>query len=335
MPCTSQVDLAFFFFDAVGFFVEDRDEFVADDFALLFGIGDSGKLCQKALGGVDGDHVQSELVAQVLLNFFKFVFAQHAVVHKDASQSRFAAPSRMARSTSTAATEESTPPERAQIARPLPTCLAHLRDGGIDEVLRGPGGFGSANIQSEVAQNVCATRRVVNFGMKLHGPHLRVGDSRWRQPRSEILRSSESLRAVLRFVAVRHPDCKILGQSLKQPRSQSSIVNFGVTVFALVGRAHFSAERVHHELQPVADAEHGQRRGRRRAGSATRSVFVIDRRRAAGENDSNRRVASNFFERGVAGKDDGEDVLFADAARDQLRILRPEVEDNDRLGFHG
>jgi hypothetical protein len=27
--------------------------------------------------------------------------------------------------------------------------------------------------------------------------------------------------------------------------------------------------------------------------------------------------------------------LFADAAGDQLRVLGAEVEDNDRLGFHG
>jgi hypothetical protein len=27
--------------------------------------------------------------------------------------------------------------------------------------------------------------------------------------------------------------------------------------------------------------------------------------------------------------------LFTDTARNQLRILRPKVEDNDRLGFHG
>jgi hypothetical protein len=43
---------------------------------------------------------------------------------------------------------------------------------------------------------------------------------------------------------------------------------------------------------------------------------------------------------GVAGKHDREDFLFADAARDELRILRAKVEDDDcliqrGLGFHG
>src|ERR1035441_1390500 len=46
------------------------------------------------------------------------------------------------------------------------------------------------------------------------------------------------------------------------------------------------------------------------------------------------RVAVDFVERSGAGQDDGEDVLFADTARDELRILRAKVEDDDRLRFH-
>ena len=63
-------------------------------------------------------------------------------------------------------------------------------------------------------------------------------------------------------------------------------------------------------------------------------VGVVDRRRASGEDDACGRVALDFFQRSGAGQDDGEDVLFADATRDELRVLRAEVEDDDRLGFH-
>ena len=65
-----------------------------------------------------------------------------------------------------------------------------------------------------------------------------------------------------------------------------------------------------------------------------RRVGVIDGRRAARQHDAGRMVAFDFVERGRAGQHDGEDVLFADAARDELRILRAKVEDDDRLGFH-
>ncbi len=55
----------------------------------------------------------------------------------------------------------------------------------------------------------------------------------------------------------------------------------------------------------------------------------------ARENDSHRRIAANFCQASVEGQDDGEDFLFADAARDELRILGAEVEDYYGLGFHG
>ena len=46
-------------------------------------------------------------------------------------------------------------------------------------------------------------------------------------------------------------------------------------------------------------------------------------------------VAANFFPCGRAREHHREDILFTDAARDELRILRPEIEDYDGLGFHG
>ena len=78
------------FLDAAGFPLEYLDEFVADDLALLLGIGDAFEFAKKAVGGVDGVEVQAELVAQGLLYFLEFVFAQHAVVDENAGQARLA-----------------------------------------------------------------------------------------------------------------------------------------------------------------------------------------------------------------------------------------------------
>ena len=103
-----------------------------------------------------------------------------------------------------------------------------------------------------------------------------------------------------------------------------------MAVLALVGRAHFAAERVRHELQSVADAEHGQAELEARERRRAERLFV-DGRRAARENDAGRPVAPDFIERGGAGQDDGKYFLFADAARDELRVLRAEVEDDDGL----
>ncbi len=106
-----------------------------------------------------------------------------------------------------------------------------------------------------------------------------------------------------------------------------------MAVLALVRGLHLAAERVHHELQSIADAQHRQPHAEDARVHGGR-VFVIDRRRPTGQDDADRRVAANFIQAGGTGQDNGKDVLFADAARNQLRILRSEVEDNNRLGFH-
>src|SRR5262249_11773260 len=122
--------------------------------------------------------------------------------------------------------------------------------------------------------------------------------------------------------------------ALKQRRLVCFDGDVGVSVLAFGGGAHLAAEVEYHVLQAIADAEYGKFQIED-AGIGDRRVFVVDGRRPAGQDDSDGWVAANLFERRVAGKNRGEDVQFADAARNQLRILRPEVEDDNRLGFHG
>ncbi len=139
----------------------------------------------------------------------------------------------------------------------------------------------------------------------------------------------------MRLVAVRHPHRQRTLQSLEQRRVNRRAQQFHlrVAVLALVGGAHFAAQLVHHELQAVTDAQHRQSE-MQDALVRRRRVGVVDGRRPARQHDARGRVALDFVERGGAGQDDGEDVLFADAARDELRILRAKVEDDDRLRFH-
>ena len=49
---------------------------------------------------------------------------------------------------------------------------ADLCDSRIDEMLGGPGGSRSANVECEIAQDIRAERRVMDLGMKLHCPHF-------------------------------------------------------------------------------------------------------------------------------------------------------------------
>ena|SRR5438067_6413228 len=91
---------------------------------------------------------------------------------------------------------------------------------------------------------------------------------------------------------------------------------------------------MHHELKSVADSEHGQA-PLENTGVCGRSVGVIDRARAPRKNYAHGRVAANLFQTGSTRQYHGKNVLFADAARDELRILSAEIKDDDGLGFHG
>src|SRR5205823_778727 len=89
-----------------------------------------------------------------------------------------------------------------------------------------------------------------------------------------------------------------------------------------------SGHQLGHELQPVADAEDRQvqledlRVDYRGAG-------LLDAVGAAGENDALRSEGADLLERHRAGMELAIDVQLADPSRDQLRVLRPEVEDQD------
>jgi len=108
--------VTFLFFDAARLFFEDLDELVADDLALGFGIDHSRQLLHEAVGGVDCNQMQSEIVAQILLHFSNSFLRSTPLLTKTQVRRVFPESLRMARSTSTAATEESTPPESAQMA---------------------------------------------------------------------------------------------------------------------------------------------------------------------------------------------------------------------------
>ena len=68
------------------FLGEDLDELVADDLALLLGIGDPRELIEEAVGRVDIDEVCVHLVAEDLDDLLGLALAQETVVDVDADE---------------------------------------------------------------------------------------------------------------------------------------------------------------------------------------------------------------------------------------------------------
>ncbi len=128
-------------------------------------------------------------------------------------------PSRMARSTSVAATDGIDASRERADGASTAHGLADIRDGGVDEMLWGPGRFGAADDKREVFQDVGAVLRVVNFRMKLHRPHFLFGILNRGDRVRRTGAQPKSLGQLDRFVAVRHPDGKFFRQTVEEARS--------------------------------------------------------------------------------------------------------------------
>src|ERR1700722_8415303 len=131
------------------------------------------------------------------------------------------------------------------------------------------------------------------------------------------------------FIAVRHPHRLTLREAAEKFALRDDVY-FRVAILALLRGPNFAAKGVHHELQAVTNAEDGQPK-LEDTGIGGRSIFVVDRPWSARKNNADRCVALDLGESSRARQNDGENILFPNAARDELGILRAEVEDNDGL----
>ncbi len=107
----------------------------------------------------------------------------------------------------------------------------------------------------------------------------------------------------------------------------------GGAVFAPVRLFHSPSELVGQELHAVADTQDRYAQFEDGLRGAI-GLFFINRIRSAGEDDADRIEFADESFGNVVGVELAIDLLLAYAAGDQLRVLRPEIEDQDLL-VHG
>src|SRR6185295_17497735 len=88
-----------------------------------------------------------------------------------------------------------------------------------------------------------------------------------------------------------------------------------------------------HRLYAVTDAQHGNTELEHRLRSTRRSRICYGLR-PAGEDDSLGLERTDFFVGDVPGKNLGVDAHFAHTPRDQLRVLRAEIQYQDPVGVY-
>ena len=103
---------------------------------------------------------------------------------------------------------------------------------------------------------------------------------------------------------------------------------------AQAGLRYRSAEGAGHELKPVTDAHDGEPRLEESRVDVGRALLVHGGRAPA--QDDGRGISGEHVGRAHRVRNDlGVDVRLSHAARDQLGILRPEVDDEDGAVAHG
>ncbi len=233
-----------------------------------------------------------------------------------------------------AATVESTPPDRPHTTRPGPTLHANRFHALVHERRHRPVAAAPADAEGEVPEDLLAALGVDDLRVEEQAVHPAFAVLNGRNRR--VRRGRHDLESLGR----RHDEIPVTGPDLQRARDvfeqRHAIddVDDGVAELPLRRALDRSAERVGHQHHAVADPERGH---------AEREDGRVRSRRAGLEHAH--RPARQDDARGPAPRDLGRGGRrrqnlrihgeFTQAARDELGVLRTEIEDDDCLMRHG
>ncbi len=156
-----------------------------------------------------------------------------------------------------------------------------------------------------------------------HGRDRRIGAR--RHNRKSLGRRGDE-------IAVTRPHTNLGGNVQEKRRGGCS--DRRVAELALRGGRDRAAELVCHQLHAVADTQHRPAQIEQ-PWVALRRTGVGHAFRSARKNDPNRLSCANLVGRGVRRPDFRVHRKLAKPASDQLRVLRPEIKNDDGLMAHG
>ena len=312
---------------------EDLHEQAADDLALGFRFIDALERGEIALGGVDPDDFDAHMLGKHGHDLVAFLPAQQAGVDEHTGQplaDGLVQQRRHHRGIDAAGQTE----QHLVIA----DLGAHARDLVVDDVGRGPQRAAAADVLHEARQQGLAGLGVGHFRMELHAViatalighgHDRHGVGRGGH--------GEAVRHTGHAVAVAHPYVqprRLAGGVINAIQQAAGVVDIdrGGAEFAVVAGFDQAAELHRHGLHAVADAEHRHLQREHFLGRARRTGFG-GRFRTTGQDDALRRERGDVGRVVVPGPDLAVHAGLADAAGDQLGVLRAEIEDEDLVAM--
>jgi hypothetical protein len=212
--------------------------------------------------------------------------------------------------------------------------VAHLGSDALhllgDHVARVPVGGDACDVVQEVLEDALAVVGVLDLGMPLHPVQLLLGRAERRDGGDRGAREHvEALGRALHGVAVAHPDVLRLGLAAEDRAAVADDAGLGGAVLAVAGVADLAAEGAGHHLEAVADAEHGHAE-LEDGGVELRGALLVHGRGTAREHDAERLLRLDLGRGDAVRHELGVHAGLAHAARDQLRVLRTEVDHENR-----
>ena len=222
---------------------------------------------------------------------------------------------------------ESTPPESPDTTRPFsPTDFAYLCDLLLNHCCRRPVAATSTNRKQKIAQDLGAERCVGDFRMKLHTEDSTL--SVFNRVKCVVSQGgdAETRWHGGHLIAMTHPDIHLGRQPIEQQtgcRRRPSALHSQIRDWATISLRHPCRKP---DLQAVADPQHGAINRFEQLRVGTRRVRPDRRRQGCPKESALQAVDRNSFDRGIERKNFAIDTCFANAARDQLCVLRSKVK---------
>jgi len=300
-------------------------------FSLLFGIGDALQGGQELLRSIDVHDLEVHVLREGVQHLLRLVQAQQAVVDEHAGEllaDRLVAQRSRHRGIDAA--------RKAEDDFLLADLVLDLSYGFIDVVRHVPIGAAPGDLVHEALQDLGPLPRVRHLGVELHRVEaarlVRHGRDRARVGGSHEL---EAWRELGDFVAMAHPHLQQAvafgGAGVLDAVQQPGVAagaHFGRAEFAHLAGLYAAAQLLRHGLHAVADTQDRHAELERRLGRLAR-FLVVSRQVAAGEDDALRAEAAYESVAYVVRMDLAVDLRFAHPPGDQLRVLGPEIQNQD------
>ena len=285
----------------------------------------SSQRLQEAVGRLHVDQVDVELAAERVLHLLGLARPHEAGVDEHARE--LVADGLVDEGGGHRRVDPARQPAQHPLAAHLGPDLVHL---GLDDRRHGPPGGTPAHVVEEVLEHLLAPGGMGHLGVELDAVDPPVGVLQGRH-RDHVGAGGhpEPGRRLHDRVAVAHPHVLGDGQVGEQGGAGDDL-EARPAVLGHIGAGDQAPELLRHQLGAVADAQDGDSGVVDRGIEGRRSVDV-DRRRPPAEDDPGRLSSEELVEWDVAGDDLAVDVGFADAPGDELGVLRPEIDDQNRL----